>query len=640
MDYSLLEYIEFKAEVNDRFKRKEIQNVISLDMRTKDHTLYNWTAWVEDKDTFRPFNGTSYEDLQQFFDDLADNTRTSWREEPMKSFTLSQKDSHNVEVHVYTHRLFHDFQLLRNLFEVSFAKSENNVFARTERRPFKAKARNRKINIIFHETSVLVPLDIKNWAHLLGIKYPETFESEINESFAASLVTAFGIRQFRSKYKTLSNIPMTQSACVRRKVKSSVIGNKYWTEKCHEAVQSYTYDMYKKLSRAFIGGSIGYNPAFKDLVLQNVMSFDESSAYPYVLASKQFPIGKWEKVTDNSDSNFFYLYEVMITNIRSKYENLFFPDEKIDDGDYTQLNNKLYSGSWIKLTITDIDLETFKSMYEYENIEFISIYRSEKGYLPDEIRCLVIESYIEKTTFKHKDKIKYNEAKTSTNCFYGVFVTHDITDSVFFREVDKKITWQKIKLTEDDFNKKIQEMLSVKQWHTYQIGVWVTAYARSILFKMIAHMDSRVIYHDTDCIKGFFTDEDIAFINEYNNSIGTSKEFPMGQFIQEETANEFKFINVKRYAAKYDDHIETVIAGLPKEAGTTHIKTPADLRPGITWNKNESMRTATTYYDKKGDYGVSITGSKFELTEEVSFLDVLGGISPLYKNKTRVFSYL
>lgn len=641
MDYSLLKSINFKSEINYDLKKKDIQNVISLDMRTDGRNLSYWTAWIESGKDFIPFHGKSYEDLSNFFDELCDCSRVEEMEEPMRSFLLSQKDKFGVEIHIYDHRLSHDFQLLRNIYGKEFAKLGKNVFARTERRPYRAKARNRKVNMYFHETSILASMPIDDWAHTIGIDFSKIENDKLDQlSFGSSLITAKGMVKYREKYGTLSNIPMTQSGCVRKNLKEKLLKNNDWTKTCGEALKSYDFKTYSKLCRAFIGGSCGFNNNYLNILLENVESYDISSAYPFVLASKKFPVGPWEKTDKNDDENYFYLYEVEITNICSKYQNLFFPSEKIEnEKNSISFNDKLYSADMIKITVTDIDLDTIKKMYDYDDITYISIYRSKAEYLPNEISYFILKIYIQKTQLKGIDEVKYNEIKRYINCIYGVFVTRDITDDVYFihKDVGDEYGWDTVDLTKELFDKKLEEMKQKPQWKTYQIGVWVTAYVRSILFDMIAKFDNRIVYFDTDCIKGFFTEEDKAYIKQYNESTESTEKYPIGQFLKEDAAEEFKVIGTKTYASKVKGKIKTTIAGLPKEAGPRMIKNVDDLEIGIKWSKELSGRTTTTYYDKKGNYGVSIEGAEFEITEKDLVLDLMNGLSNSYLNKTKIF---
>ena len=104
----------------------------------------------------------------------------------------------------------------------------------------------------------------------------------------------------------------------------------------------------------------------------------------------------------------------------------------------------------------------------------------------------------------------------------------------------------------------------------YPVGVWVAAYARNNLWELILQLDERVVYGDTDSLKGPFTREDVEIINDYNDWIELRQSevinhlrlFPnaftpktpkgvvksLGVFEEEEPWLEFKTLGAKRYA--------------------------------------------------------------------------------------------
>ena len=694
-----LEYVTITGEHG----MKQLHNIITLSMRTtydnKKSVMYLWSASVEDmKDGHMElFHGRTLDDFEVFIDDLIFSVKAEnlpddeWLEAQVNAI-----DSKPI-IHIYDHELSKDFQILRNKFNKQFSRGGDRVMARTVRKPIQAKIGRNKAQIIFHDTSLLVPKTLEEWAEdselpvkkypeeNVGIITPETdlTSTEVAYSYNDNLIIAFGIKKYRDKYTKLYKIPVSQAGEVRRECQNTIYENdKQWIELCKSVTKSYSFDLYKDLGRAFIGGSVHTNRIYKGMLLNNVDSFDLGSAYPSYLASKKFPVSSWEEATPeiHYDEDYFYLYKLEFHNVKNRLQNSFWPAQKCDDlfGE-TLDDGNIETADIMTVTMTDIDFEIFKSVYDIESINVISARRSKAGYLPKSFIEMVLKYYSAKTELKGTDrKSKYVEAKTYNNCFYGVFVTRNITDDVYFKE-----DWYKINLTEENFKQKVEELCKTKLFTTYQIGVWVTAYCRQAIWEIIPELDKKAVYHDTDCIKGLFDENDIELFKKYNDKVlsnikavseyygidinkfspktinGVTKT--IGFFEKEHTADKFKAIGTKRYAAEYDGVLETTIAGLSKEAGKSKIKSVEEFDFGIRWNEEESGRFVTMFLDQQKEYswtdrngdtyksnetfGISMIPTTFvmeEDTDDWTYMRILnsGGQKGTYFERTEVFKDL
>lgn len=574
--FNRLENIKFIKERN-KFGSCEVRNIVTLSMNA--HTT-EWVTAVEDGNQWALFTGTTLDQLDSFFRKLSlaaacNGLKHMYNPEDM-AIVYRRNDRHPV-IHVYDHNFESDFHILRNIYSESF---NENVFAPAMYKPLNATAMVLRTPIMFHATSRLFPIDLKDMQAEYDLK--QEYYSEY-PMYSDVLTLGNAIAEQRTTYGRLSNIPVTEPAAVRRQLKGSVIKDNDWIETCQRTTASYTFDMYDRLCKAYFGGSVGVNRKVKGFVLNNVDSFDATSMYPFHMATKKFPVSPWEITEDDTDADYAYMYEISADNVQCKMTNAFLPIAQCYAEGETTDGHMLVSASHIETTLTDIDFKLFKSMYDAD-ITVNAIYRSKLRYLPKGIIKLILMNFAAKSA--KKNTAKYKRAKRFINNIYGAFVVKTITDTIEYRDNE----WHKVKLTEESFAQKIEEESKKKLFTTYQIGVWVTAYARQMLWAVIQHCDSHVVYFDTDCVKGIFTEEEKAFIQNYSElnvpydldeSLYTVNGCTLGQFKHEYTADEFKAIAPKIYAVSVDGELETTIAGLDKKLGKKAIKRVDDLRYGL-----------------------------------------------------------
>lgn len=605
--FNRLENIKFIKERN-KFGSCEVRNIVTLSMNAK---TTEWVTAVEDGNQWTLFTGTNLDQLDSFFRKLSlaaacNELKHMYGPEDM-AHVYRRNDRHPV-IHVYDHNFESDFHILRNIYSESF---NEHVFAPAMYKPLNAEAMVLRTPIMFHATSRLFPVDLKSMKDEYDLK--QEYHSEY-PMYSDVLTLGNAIADQRTTYGRLSNIPVTEPAAVRRQLKNSVIKDKTWIETCQETTASYTFDMYDRLCKAYFGGSVGVNRKIKGFILNNVDSFDATSMYPFHMATKKFPISPWEPTEDDTDADYAYMYEISADNVQCKMTNAFLPIAQCYAEGETTDGHMLVSASHIETTLTDIDFKLFKSMYDAD-ITVNAIYRSKLRYLPKGIIKLILMNFAAKSA--KKNTAKYKRAKRFINNIYGAFVVKTITDMIEYRDNE----WHKVKLTEESFAQKIEEESKKKLFTTYQIGVWVTAYARQMLWAVIQHCDSHVVYFDTDCVKGIFTEEEKAFIQNYSElnvpydfdeSLYTVNGCTLGQFKHEYTADEFKAIAPKIYAVSVDGELETTIAGLDKKLGKKAIKRVDDLRYGL---KIQNARKQVTYEFDGNTYTIKECRIDFTLND-------------------------
>lgn len=608
----------------------DIQNIMTITLNTttrtaNDAVLDSWEIDIEDEGKK---SGKNLDSLKSFIMSMSyvlhnvDPTDT-WRD----ALLFNQK---TIMCHIYTHELSSVFHWLRNIF------SDNmTVFTNTWMSPITADININNTIFRLHDTSRLVPKTLEEWAD--------------DENLTGNIIME-GMKKYRDKYITLYNIPVSQAGEVRRECRKKIT-DKAWKDQTMETIKSYDLETYTDLVNCFMGGTLGVNPAYKNMLLNDVYSDDLGSAYPGVMATRKFPVSPWEDAEYKKDDNYRYYLVVKFTKVKSKTINKFYPFKKCDDGiNQTEEGIGLDTADEVTLTLTDIDFEIFKNTYSYESLEILKCKRSKAAYLPKQLVRLILKYYGEKTELKGTDEIsKYREAKIKNNCMYGVAVTKTIMDEITF----EKGEWKKHEIkTEEDFNKKRDELLKSKQFLSYQIGVWVTAYVRAIMWSIITKIDKDVVYFDTDCIKHVNKTDIFKVVNkEIRHAIEEAaihhgfetikfcpKNKPIGCFEEEAFSYEFKALDVKRYAKRTDDGIEAFISGMPKDH--INLKSVKELSPNMYWSDEESGRFTIIYNDGK-EFSVSKMPAPFRMNSYNDFeiFNIING-RDVRKNKTKIFRSL
>lgn len=608
----------------------DVQNIITITLNTKSITannavMENWEIDIEDE---KKLTGKTLYELKN---KLLSMTYTlhgvkeddTWAEPMM----LGQK---TIVCHIYTHELSSVFHWLRNIFS-----DELSVFTNTWMSPITADIKVNNTIFRLHDTSRLVPKTLEEWAK--------------DDELSGNIVME-GIKIYRKKYGFLYNIPVSQAGEVRRECRNKIT-NKEWIEQTSQTIKSYNLETYSDLVSCFIGGTLGINPSYKNLLVHDIYSDDLGSAYPGVMATRKFPVSPWEDAEYKKDPDYRYYLVVRFTNVKAKTINKFYPFKKCDDGiDQVEDGIALDSAKELTLTLTDIDFEIFKNTYKYDECEILKCRRSKAAYLPKQLVRLILKYYCEKTELKGTEHVsKYRKAKITNNCFYGVAVTKTITDEITF----EKGEWKKHEIkTEEDFNKKRDELLESKQFISYQIGVWVTAYVRAIMWSIITQIDKDVVYFDTDCIKHTNKTEIFNIVNkEIMHAIKEAashhgfeiakfqpKNKPIGCFEEEAFSYDFKAIDVKRYAKRTDKGVEAFISGMPKDH--INLEYVKDITQNMFWSAEDSGRYNIYYNDGK-EFTVSKIPAPFRMNSYNDFeiLTIISGRN-MNNNKTKMFRSL
>lgn len=678
--------------------------------------LYYWQCAIEWQDGVKAFTGRTYEDLIDFESKLYAEIRRQAsyglkcinRESETYS-AMTAKNSVKCKVHV--HNLGHDYQFLRNIHNDDFISSarckREKVFAREARRPMKAYFNCQKVQVNLIDSSCLVHKSLANWCKdsklpiskreepkgfYDPIRTPKTelTQEEIQYAIDDVVSMVYGIEQYRNKYRSLWDIPLTQTGEVRRVLYREVCeADHEWSQHCYELTQSYTEDLYLDLVKTFAGGSTHANCYHVDKKLA-VRCFDLASSYPAVMTTRRFPIGKFEDCDvsefddlakqDIHNAQYRWFCDVTLTNVSAIMQNHYISVSKCShvEGQIVD-NGRVVVASTLTMRITDLDWEIIKNCYSYDTDSVIvrKLRKSKAGYLSQSLIKCVLKYFGYKTSLKGlADSYSlYVESKQMINSIYGAEVTKLISDIVHYDgDGDGWSVDRYDNMTEDErraiFETTINAAKVEKSFSAYQYGVWITAWARWILWSFIAHFDTKIVYYDTDSIKGMFDDADVAYVENWNKELADletkvaheigidpdlytaksskGKVLRIGVMEREHDCI-IKTLGAKRYAVQYEEDgkqvIEVTVAGLPKDAGVSKIKSLDMFNDQTVWNANESgklicyyqskQKTGQKWYDRNGDlyisddqYGVCLKPTSFDLSMSEDFdgfLDTLNG---------------
>ena len=637
---------------------EEYRNMIDLGEPVS--LLYVWQMAIEDKNDIKVFGGRTWEDFEDFMEMLSKEIR---RQALYGTFSLDRSaenefartSRHSVSSKIFIHNAGFEFQHLRNIWEEQFkAKGKYaSVFARNARKPMKFSVRINKVRFECRDTLVLTQKSLKAWCkdeklpvqkleepkdYYLEIRTPltELTDEEIQYSINDVVSMVYGLKKYRDKYGSLKFIPLTQTGAVRIKCRERVCQtNPQWAAQCVDITRNYTPQDFRNLCQLFQGGWTHANKMYVNEVLHNVRCFDFASSYPAVMTTRTFPVTQFEQCDVKEFSllegenihqaDHHWFMKIKVNNFTSKLDNSYWSLSKVCCDDRPLIkgqivdNGRLYYAEEATMFMSDLDWDTFKQAYEFDSYEVLELYKSEAGYLPPELILTILEYFKYKTSLKGDDDNEslYTESKQFINSIYGCAVTKIVTDLITFDGQG----WDVTKFNDDLFYETISKVKAENTFLAYQQGIWVTAWARHNLWDFIINLDERIAYCDTDSIKGLFTDEDLKFVEKYNKNIEaiedrvamklgfspslytattkTGKVKRLGIMEREEDCEEFKTLGAKRYVDLIDGKIHCTIAGLPKSAGETKIKSVSDFTDKLVWNTRESEKIIAMYNDKQ-----------------------------------------
>ena len=575
----------------------------------------------------------------------------TWEE--FKAFLDRIESNCNLKKYIFVHNLSFEFQFFSSQFKIK------SVMSRKSRKVMSAKLLDYNIefrctyymsNVSLAYLPKLFNLNVQKMVGDLDytkLRTPATkmTKTELGYCEHDCLVVYEYIKMELLKYKSVNRIPMTSTGKVRKELQSLVMKD-YEYRRITRGSINIKPSVYNMLVDAFAGGYTHANYMYTDEVIPNVDSYDETSAYPYVMVTSKFPMSEFKechiKTVDDMLTNYAYLLKVTFHNLKCKYYNNFISASKCNNIVGALFDNgRIVSAKEVTITITDIDFRFFLDVYDIESYEINESYYAIYKYLPKKFINFILEKYVNKTKFKNvKGKeLDYVKEKNKFNSLYGMTVTNMIRDEVNF---DNITGWSESELTDSlIFDKLLEE--KEKAFLSFSWGVWVTAYARDNLLRRMIQLDPYVVYSDTDslkCVQGY----DRKVFDEYNQSVikkikkvSSTLDIPFENYAPEDskgvkhllgifecetgagrqyTYDRFITQGAKKYCVEIDGQIEITVSGVPK-SGNKCLKRIEDFRDDLVFDYKYTNKQTIMYNDNQSPVDiVDYLGVKYKVNDK------------------------
>lgn len=593
-------------------KMLKVENYLDLDKKSQEDctfksTMYIWMFSIDKQ----VYYGRTWNELKAFLGVLFLNV-------PERKI-------------VFVHNLSYEFQFLRNCLKF------DSVLARKKRKVMKAICEEFNLefrcslmmtNVKLEKLPKIYQLPVEKQVGKLDyskIRHSFTQLTEYEMSYCEydCLVIYYYILKELEVYKTVDKIPLTSTGHVRRELKGIVLKDWKYKNKVKKAINTNPH-IYNMLVKAFIGGYTHANWIFVDEIIKNVDSFDETSAYPYVLVTHRYPSTEFKKCNLKDVKymmkNFAYLITIRMNKVKSKYYNTFISKSactEISKGKYD--NGRIIECDYLTITCTDVDLKLYFEAYNIESYEIIESYYSLYDYLPKQFIEFVLEKYVNKTMYKDVEgkELEYALEKGKFNSLYGMSVTNNISDKVIF---DNDKGWYTEELTNDEIIEKLDEEKN-QSFLSFAYGVWVTAWARHNLLKNVMKLDEYIVYCDTDSAKlrqGYnkeVFEEYNKFVYSKIKHVSELLEIPIEKFMpkdskgkehclgvfesetlegEEFTYQELITQGAKKYAVKQKGEIKITVAGVPK-SGAKALKDLKDFKDDFVFDFKDTGKNLLIY---------------------------------------------
>ena len=571
-----------------------------------------------------------------------------------KQFLNKLESNDDTRKIVYVHNLSFEFQALWSVLRIK------NVMSRKARKLITCDLED--YNIQFRCSLMLSNLKLEKLPDVYSLpvrkkvgdldysklRTPVTplTETELGYCEFDCLVTYWYIKTELETYNRVDCLPVTSTGKVRKQLQRLVLKNQGYVRKVSRQINTDPH-IYNMLVDAFAGGYTHANYIYADEVLKNVDSYDETSAYPYVLVTEKFPSTEFKrcyvKSVEHMLPNMAYLLTVKLTNIKCKYFNNFISTSKCSNikGYPNYDNGRIISAKEITITLTDIDFRFILDTYNIESYEILECYYSMYNYLPKEYVNFILDKYVLKTQLKNVEgkEVEYSREKGAFNSLYGMTVTNTIRAEVEFENFED---WVEKPITNEEITKKLHK--SKKQgFLNFAWGVWCTAYARDNLLRRVIEVDDYACYMDTDSIK-LVQGYDKSIFEKYNKQVEQKirdvanlrgidferyspsdiKGNPhlLGVFECETgkgrtvTYDEFITQGAKKYAYSIGGDIHITVSGVPK-SGAKCLKSLGEFRDDLIFDFENTNKLTLAYNDNQREVEITdYLGNKYTVKDK------------------------
>lgn len=374
------------------------------------------------------------------------------------------------------------------------------------------------------------------------IRHSETPMTETEKGYVLNdglVVMSYIQEQIESHGNNITKIPLTKTGEVRKYVRNACLyggGGNHRNRvslyadyrKIMKSTRIISVNEYKQLKRGFSGGFTHANALIVGRTINDVISFDFTSSYPYVMVSEKFPMGRGELISVlskeqlmNNLHKYNCIFDVTFFDLEStiSFEHYISLSHCRNMKNYRLDNGRIVDADELTITITEQDYFIIEQCYKWSKISVKNFRRYKRDYLPKPFVESVLKLYKDKTELKGvKDKeIEYLYSKELVNSCYGMCVTDICREETPFNINTN--TWDE-EPHEIDYATNLERYNnSPQRFLSYAWGIWVTAYARRNLWRGILEFKNDYLYSDTDSIKVINADKHMKFIIDYNNDV-------------------------------------------------------------------------------------------------------------------------
>ena len=343
----------------------------------------------------------------------------------------------------YVHNLSFEFQFLRGIYEFS----EEEVFCLAGRKILKCDMFDfLELRCSYHQNNTDLDTLARQWGKTRKesgkkfdyskTRYPWTRLTRKERKYIQADVVAL-VEAMKGKMAyfkdSLYTVCLTSTGYVRRDVKREM--KKY----NHKQLAATLPDaeITRRLVQAFRGGNTHANRYYAGLIVNDVSSWDISSAYPAAQVTELFPMGPWidyyddrlltlDKILDLMRAGNALLMEVTFYNIGLKgldsslWGCPYISSHKCQISGGIMDNGRVLYADVLKTYLTDLDLKIIINEYQFDDIVIKSLAISKYKKLPEVLTDYTIELFRQKTILKGviDKEVEYRLSKERINSIY------------------------------------------------------------------------------------------------------------------------------------------------------------------------------------------------------------------------------
>jgi hypothetical protein len=569
----------------------------------------------------------------------------------MKRLKQGLQLSDRKQLVIYVHNLAFEFQFIKDFVQIK------SMFARDKRKVMKFNTNCYEFRCSYFLSNMNLAKFCENSKLCYHYKMKDTYDYRklrtpktvlTNDELSYCYNDVRGLCECIDTLlmeDNIINLPLTNTGYVRREFRQNMRTkeNRRIFEKTALNVEEY-----KMLRRAFRGGNTHASRFYANKIMENVHSYDIQSSYPSVMVTDDFPIGKFTRVTIDTQSkldkycnDYCCVLDVEFFNIEVKH-NISIPYIDIahctKHSNITNDNGRVLKADYVLMTLTNIDLQIIRNTYKYDGLRVINAMYARKGKLPKEFRQTVMDFYKAKTELKDVEgkEYEYMKSKNRVNSSYGMTVTAIDHSEIMYENHNWIESFPDIESALSQYYRSRNNFLS------YQWGVFVTANARLHLQQLLDLVNDDVIYTDTDSIK-FINEENKKYFEEANKKL---MEIALNNDIQAfaidkygnkrflgvwdcETSDgkeykQFKTLGAKKYCYNQfnkktqQNEFHVTVSGMSKKLGG---KAVGDINNFVIGKTFSNVGRTVSWYNESEIKKIKINDDEFTTASNIGILD-------------------